>query len=108
MKRGITAFLAGLAVAALAPLAPPVSAAIDDAQVCGSETARQEKQAAIPDHLLHAISLVESGRVDAGHSARFAWPWTVMSEGSGRFLPDKRSAIALVRQLQARGVSNID
>lgn len=93
---------------ALAPLPRPADAAVEDAKACGVETARQEQRAAIPDHLLHAISLVESGRWDADHRVRFAWPWTVTGEGDGHFLPDKHSAVALVRQLQAKGVSNID
>ncbi len=108
MYGGITAVAAGLTVMALAPLPRPAHAAIDDAKACGVETARQEQRAAIPDHLLHAISLVESGRWDADHRVRSAWPWTVTGEGDGRFLPDKRSAIDLVRQLRAKGVSNID
>jgi tetratricopeptide (TPR) repeat protein len=84
------------------------NAAVADAKACGIETARQEQRAAIPDHLLHAISLVESGRWDVDHRVPFAWPWTVTSEGAGRFLPDKRAAIDWVRQLEAKGVSNID
>jgi len=82
--------------------------ALEDALICGQETARQEKQQAIPDRLLHAISLVESGRWDADHKATLAWPWTVMAEGEGRFLPSKEAAVAEVRKLQARGVRNID
>lgn len=80
----------------------------DDSAACGVETARQEKQQGIPDRLLHAISLVESGRWDADKRASFAWPWTVMAEGEGRFLPTKAAAIAEVEALQARGVKNID
>ncbi|HMA51176.1 MAG TPA: murein transglycosylase, partial [Magnetospirillaceae bacterium] len=82
--------------------------ALEDALVCGQETARQEKLQAIPDRLLHAISLVESGRWDADHRATLAWPWTVMAEGEGRFLPSKDAAIAEVKKLQARGLRNID
>lgn len=82
--------------------------ALDDALVCGQETARQEKLQAIPDRLLHAISLVESGRWDEEHRATLAWPWTVMAEGEGRFLPSKEAAVAEVRKLRARGVRNID
>jgi tetratricopeptide (TPR) repeat protein len=108
MNRGIAAILAGWTVIVLAPLPGPVFAAVDDAKICGVETARQEKQAAIPDHLLQAISLVETGRWDAVHRTRFAWPWTVASGEDGHFLPDKRSAIDLVRRLQAKGVGNID
>ncbi|HXP95259.1 MAG TPA: murein transglycosylase, partial [Telmatospirillum sp.] len=69
---------------------------------------RQEKAQGIPDRLLHAISLVESGRWDSESKASFAWPWTVMAEGEGRFLPSKAAAIAEVRKLQAAGVRNID
>ncbi|MDR3440045.1 murein transglycosylase [Telmatospirillum sp.] len=82
--------------------------AIDPAAACGAETARQEKAMNIPDRLLHAISLVESGRWDSESRASFAWPWTVMAEGEGRFLPTKAAAIAEVRKLQAAGVRNID
>ncbi|PKU26672.1 murein transglycosylase [Telmatospirillum siberiense] len=82
--------------------------AMDDAAVCGLETARQEKALGIPDRLLHAISLVESGRWNSESRASFAWPWTVMAEGEGRFLPSKAAAIAEVRKLQAAGVRNID
>jgi len=82
--------------------------AVEDALACGQETARQEKLAGIPDRLLHAISLVESGRWDPERKATLAWPWTVMAEGEGRFLPTKQAAIAEVMKLKARGVRNID
>src|ERR1700761_3707625 len=82
--------------------------AVEDSQACGMETARQEKVQAIPDRLLHAISLVESGRWDTERKATIAWPWTVMAEGEGRFLPTKSAAIAEVTKLRARGVRNID
>src|SRR5271170_8011298 len=55
--------------------------ALDDSMICGQETARQERLQAVPDHLLHAISLVESGRWDVEHKANLAWPWTVNAEG---------------------------
>src|ERR1700754_4135233 len=74
--------------------------AVEDSQACGMETARQEKVQAIPDRLLHAISLVESGRWDAERRATIAWPWTVMAEGEGRFLPTKQAAIVEVKKLQ--------
>src|SRR5579871_1916551 len=112
-NRRLTSLLLCAALA-LCGAAKPAAALADpafnsvDALACGQETARQEKQQAIPDRLLHAISLVESGRWDAEHQATLAWPWTVMAEGEGRFLPSKEAAIAEVRKLQARGVRNID
>lgn len=105
LRKPKTALLAAL-LATLCAAKPAL--ALEDALVCGQETARQEKLQAIPDRLLHAISLVESGRWDADHRATLAWPWTVMAEGEGRFLPSKDAAIAEVKKLQARGVRNID
>jgi hypothetical protein len=84
----------------------PVS--LKDAHACGVETKRQEQLQAIPDKLLHAISLVESGRWDADRKASFAWPWTVTAEGEGHFLPSKEAAVAEVRKLKKKGVTNID
>lgn len=67
-----------------------------------------ERAKGIPVHLLQAISLTESGRWSDTHNAFVAWPWTVMAEGRGRYLPTKEAAVAEVRALQARGVTNID
>ncbi len=106
-KRSLSILLAMTAMIATAWLASPAQA-MNDAAACGAETARQEKAQGIPDRLLHAISLVESGRWDSESRASFAWPWTVMAEGEGRFLPSKAAAIAEVRKLQAAGVRNID
>ncbi len=88
-------------------LAGPAQAG-QDSQLCAAEVARQERQRGIPDGLLSAISVVESGRWDAERRASFAWPWTVMAEGEGRFLPSKEEAVAEVKKLKARGVRNID
>ena len=89
-------------------LATPRLTHAEDALVCGAETQRQEQAMAIPDRLLHAISLVESGRWDSDRRASFAWPWTVTAEGEGRFLPSKSAAVAEVSRLKAKGVTNID
>lgn len=107
MRQHIRMATAGVLAAIAALLATPAQA-LDDTAACGAETARQEKLQGIPDRLLHAISLVESGRWDNDRRASFAWPWTVMAEGEGRFLPNKAAAIAEVKMLQARGVKNID
>jgi hypothetical protein len=75
-----------------------------EAAVAAAERMRPE----LPRHLLGALSKVESGRWVKPLQARVAWPWTVMAEGRGRYLPTKAAALREVRQLQARGVSNID
>ncbi len=73
-------------------------------QVALAETLRPE----LPPQLLHAIAKIESGRWNAEHRENFSWPWTVMAEGEGRYLPSKAAAKAEVEALQARGVRNID
>lgn len=80
----------------------------DDWQLCAQEIERVEAAEQIPSLLLHAISKVESGRASPESSARVAWPWTVMAEGRGRYLPTKAAAIAEVRKLREAGVQNID
>jgi hypothetical protein len=107
MVKQVRMMLASIAMGLVALAAIPADAQTD-ATSCGAETARQERLQAIPDRLLHAISLVESGRWDADRKASFAWPWTVTAEGDGRFLPSKAAAVAEVRRLQAEGVRNID
>ncbi len=98
-----------LAFTLLAALcAKPALAETEPGAVCGVETAHQERLTGIPDRLLHAISLVESGRWDANRRESFAWPWTVTAEGEGQFLPNKAAAIALVQRLHHEGVTNID
>jgi len=77
-------------------------------QICQRATQQAEAQNALPRNLLTAISQAESGKWDADRQAIIAWPWTVTSGGEGRYFPDKRSAIAHVRELRRQGVRNID
>lgn len=106
--------LVALLVLAVAPAAPaaanpnPTAAAEPAPDLCRAATLREERLRTMPPNLLTAISLVESGRWDKTRRARVAWPWTVMAEGIGRYLPSKQEAIAEVRKLKAKGVRNID
>jgi soluble lytic murein transglycosylase-like protein len=76
--------------------------------LCRDAIAEAEQARDLPAHLLAAIARTESGRWHKERSESLAWPWTVMAEGEGRFLPSKAAAIETVRALQARGVRNID
>ncbi|MCW5698785.1 MAG: transglycosylase SLT domain-containing protein [Rhodospirillales bacterium] len=87
---------------ALPPLSNPTRS------LCAQAIRSQERARSIPRHLLAAIALAETGRWDSANKVSFAWPWTVMAEGQGQFLPSKAAAIATVRELQERGVRNID
>ncbi len=79
-----------------------------DRGICATAVAAAEQAARLPLRLLRAVSLAESGRWDPEKKASFAWPWTVTSGGAGQYFPDKASAIAHVKRLQAKGVRNID
>jgi hypothetical protein len=106
-----------LAIAGLALLLPLAAAAeteqtpvkkVSPWSLCAKATNLIERQDGIPRQLLRAISKVESGRFHAKKQIVMAWPWTVMAEGRGRYLPTKSAAIAEVEGLRARGVRNID
>lgn len=98
---GIMLGLPAVATAAPLSLTPPET-------LCGVETLKMEQEYGIPEQLLHAISLMESGRYQREHKQVLAWPWTVMAEGRGRYFETKAEAIAEVKALKAKGVTNID
>jgi hypothetical protein len=77
-----------------------------DSEICLQEIANTESDYAIPQGLLAAIGLTESGRVVARQ--RTVWPWTVNAEGAGHFFATKEDAIAFVGEQQADGVTSID
>ncbi len=77
-------------------------------QVCERATARWERISKVPDKLLTAISLAESGRWSKSQRRVRAWPWTVTSGGPGSYFNSKAEAMAEVQRLQAAGVENID
>jgi hypothetical protein len=77
-------------------------------QTCRNATEAVEADLRLPKRLLNSISLAETGRWHAKTREIIAWPWTVYSEGRGRYLPSKAEAIAEVKRLKAKGVKNID
>jgi len=77
-------------------------------KICIEQTRFQERNRGIPEHLLTAISHVESGRWSPSHKANVAWPWTVTSGGAGRFFDSKEEALAEVEFLMTEGIRNID
>ena len=108
---------AGLAAAIVlaAAIFRPALAAFDPAQAvdsgaksCAGPIAAAERLTKMPDQLLTSVALAESGRWDAVHKAKIAWPWTVTTGNDGRYFKTKAEAIAWVKTLRARGVTNID
>ncbi len=111
MDKRFLATLATLIAALYGPqaVAAGTAQAIGNAwQLCDEQTARVERAEGIPQHLLKAIALAETGRWDAVEQENFAWPWTVTALGKGNYFPDKQAALDYVRALKGRGISNID
>lgn len=78
-----------------------------NASHCAAYITQHEKVHNIPEGLLHAISMVESGRKDSKGSI-VAWPWTVNAQGQSYYFPSKDAAITTVREMQRKGISSID
>lgn len=104
-RTALTALLLTIAFA-LPAAARTVQVPVDE--VCAYVTNLVERQAGVPSRLLHAVSLIESGRYDKESRATSAWPWTINAEGAGQYFPTKEEAVAAVRKLQVRGVKSID
>lgn len=102
----VIAGVAGMAVAGpgVATEAPPET----PSSLCAQAVADVEARLGIPTQLLSAIALAESGRWDAKHRKTVSWPWTIYAEGHPHYPATKKSAIAAVRSMKARGVKNID
>jgi hypothetical protein len=74
--------------------------------MCDPLIRRYETAHGIPNKLLTAISLVESGR-KMGRSV-VAWPWTINANGKPYVFATKQEAIRMVRKLRLIGVTSID
>ena len=83
-------------------------AANDQALLCETATAAAERAESLPSRLLHAISLVETGRFDAEKARVRPWPWSVNAAGEGHWYETKGDAIAAVEAFRRKGVQSID
>jgi len=74
---------------------------------CEVHISQQENFYKIPQHLLKAISLIESGRtIQPGQ--RVAWSWTINVNGRGYVYESKQQALDAVRKFQKQGKKSID
>ncbi len=76
--------------------------------LCRAAILQVERTAHVPERLLDAIAIVESGRRDPISGAVYPWPWTINAEGIGHFYDSKADAIAAVQAFQARGIRSMD
>lgn len=67
-----------------------------------------EKKFQIPQHLLKAISLQESGMWRASLKKRVAWPWTMNVKGKGYRYDSMAEAVAAANRFKASGIRSFD
>ncbi|MGH1330231.1 MAG: lytic transglycosylase domain-containing protein [Paracoccaceae bacterium] len=76
------------------------------ADICESIAAQVSKETGVPQSVLQAISLNETGRKNEG---RFRpWPWTVNMEGKGVWFDSYPEALAFAKKEFARGARSFD
>ena len=88
-------------------LAFPAYGMRPDAELCRAAIGMTERVTGVPDRLMQAVSVVESGRRD-GDGTVWPWPWTINVEGVGEVYETKREVIAAVQRHQAEGARSID
>jgi hypothetical protein len=108
VKRQMVAMGMAMLAACALPQAAQAAPSLPPEAQCAEEAGKNERLYGIPARLLNSISVVESGRYDRDYKATLAWPWTVTSQGQGKYFPSKAEAIAEVRRLQSKGVKSID
>jgi hypothetical protein len=82
--------------------------AADPAALCETAVTAAESVNRLPPHLLGAISVTETGRVQRTSGRIRPWPWTINAQGEGEFFATLQDAVLAVRALQLRGVRSID
>src|SRR5580658_8965408 len=78
--------LPALAVVALSALCLPASAApplASPSQLCEAAIVTAERAERLPERMMGAIAVVETGRPDSTTLKLRPWPWTINAEGQG-------------------------
>ena len=81
---------------------------LKNGNLCARAIAKEERRSGIPNKLLYALSIKESGRWIKKEQANITWPWTVNAGGVGKYFNSRREAVKHVRNLQKKGQKNID
>jgi hypothetical protein len=84
----------------------PAHASADLSVVCDQVAAMASRQSGVPESVLRAISLTETGRKKNG--AFRPWPWTVNMEGKGLWFDNEDEARAYVYREYKRGARSFD
>lgn len=91
-----------------AHVTPVPARVVDPPALCEAAATSVEYTARLPARLLSAISITETGRLDATTGRLRPWPWSVDIDGAGQFFETREDAIAAVKIAQAQGVKSID
>jgi hypothetical protein len=78
------------------------------ANLCAQASSPIETKLNLPDGILKAISLKETGRWDNVWKESVSWPWTVTARGQGTYHETKLEALRAVGNLRNQGIKNID
>lgn len=81
---------------------------VADNQSCEYYFRVYEKKFQIPEHLLKAISLQESGLWSKSEGKKVAWPWTMNANGKGYRFSSMREAVDTARKWQTSGLESFD
>jgi hypothetical protein len=80
----------------------------DTAEMCRDQAMIAERSAGIPEGLLLAIGVRESGRFDPQTGRSLPWPWSVNRDGQGKIFATQAEAVAYVAEAQRAGSRSID
>jgi Transglycosylase SLT domain len=96
------------ALALLLCLTLPVAAGAgqDPAAICERAIVDGARRSGVPESVLHAISLTETGRPSGGRLR--PWPWAINREGRGHWFASRDEALAFARASLAAGRPSFD
>ncbi|MFO1209412.1 MAG: lytic transglycosylase domain-containing protein [Amaricoccus sp.] len=97
------ALLLSLVLPAVPALADPDEAG---AQICERAIVAGAREQGIPEGVLHAISLTETGRAQGGRLR--PWPWAINREGQGYWFRNRDEALAFAKASVAAGRTSFD
>lgn len=90
----------------LQPLGAFANPAVDPAAICERAIVAGARGSSVPQSVLHAISLTETGRPTGGRLR--PWPWAINREGRGFWFASREEALAFARQSVAEGRRSFD
>ena len=99
--------IAALLLCLLAAALPCRPAAADaGAEICERAILAGARAVGVPQEVLHAISLTETGRPEGGRLR--PWPWAINREGQGHWFRSRAEAFAFAQASLAAGRDSFD